>query len=43
MKSSLKMPVADGQGQLYRTPVGCAGGPKIVLDTANSNVGNGRV
>ena len=40
MKRSLEKPVADGRtywwDQIYRTPVGSAGGPKIVLDTAKS-------
>ena len=47
MKRSLEMPVADGRtdgrDQIYRTPVGFAGGPKIVLDTAKLCVGNGYV
>ena len=29
--------------QIYRNPVGSAGGPKIVLDTARPYVGNGYV
>ena len=51
MKRSLEMPVADGRmyvrtdrrDQIYRTPVGSAGRPKIVLDTAKPYVGNGYV
>ena len=45
MKRSLEMSVADGRtdvrGRIYRTPVGSAAGPKIVLDTAY--IGNGYV
>ena len=47
MKHSLEMPVADGRtdgrDQIYRTPAGSVGGPKIVLDTVKPYVGNGYV
>ena len=42
MKRSLEMPVADGWtygwDRICRTPVGSAGGPKAVLDTAKPYV-----
>ena len=38
------MPIADRRtdewDRIYRTPVGSAGGPKIVLDTAKPYVDN---
>ena len=51
MKRSLEMSIADGRmdgrmdrrDRVYRTPIGCSGGPKIVLDTAKPYVGNGYV